>query len=279
MNFLRSSLLLGIFLPWAALHADDIEKRSLPPGADLQRADLFAWKSSYRPEAVLVLCPGCNGSGEGLVRQRVWQDFAKKHKLGLVGLSFASEASLLTNGRGYYHASRGSGDLLLEGIREIYGEELPLLLYGFSGGAHFTARFVEWKPDQVRAWCAYAAGWWDEPKRTEENPPGMVACGDQDERYGASLFYFKQGRALGKPWLWVSIPQTGHSVSPPLEVFVRKYFTGVLKGGLNPQQDGVWLDIDQETRAEQDTVKEMPSVTAWLPDKKLLQSWINLHEP
>ncbi len=288
MNLLRSSFFLLLLLQSVVLNADEIEKVSLRPATDMQRADLFAWKPSQQPKAVLVLCPGCNGSGEGLIRQRVWQEFAKKHRLGLMGLSFASDVSLLTSGRGYYYASQGSGGLLLDGIRKIYGRETPLLLYGFSGGAHFTSRFVEWKPEQVIAWCAYSAGWWsppsrdrDEPKQAKKNPPGIVACGDYDERYGASLIYFKQGRALGKPWLWISLPKIGHSVPQQLEEFVREYFTEILKfnGPLNPKKDGIWLDIDQKTEAEPDTVIQMPSVTAWLPDKKLLHGWTNIHEP
>jgi len=132
----------------------------------------------------------------------------------------------------------------LDGIRKIYGGKKPLLLYGL-------------------------------------NPPGIVACGDYDEHYGASLIYFKQGRALGKPWLWISLPKIGHAVPPPLEEFVREYFAKILKlgGHLNPQKDGIWLDIDQKTEAEPNTVIKMPSVTAWLPDKKLLHDWMDIHEP
>src|ERR1700704_6423189 len=103
------------------------------------------------------------GNGESLVRSPKWIEFARKNKLGLVGLSFASPISAINNGTGYYSVSNGSGKLLLEGILKIYRRELPLLLYGTSGGAHFTSRFVQWNPRNVISWSAYAAGWWDEP--------------------------------------------------------------------------------------------------------------------
>lgn len=278
-------LVMSCFLmPTVSAYAEDsIERVSLPLIADMQRADLYAWKTSYHPEAVLVLSPGVNGSGEGLIRQRAWMEFARKHKLGLVGLSFASEVSLLQNQRGYYYASQGSGQLLLDGLRKIYGKDLPLLLYGFSGGAHFTSRFEEWAPGRVIAWCAYSAGWWSPPSRnkdetegSEKNPPGIVACGDQDPRYGTSLFYFKQGRALGKPWLWISLAGVGHQGSPALEDFVRDYFSEILHGN---KGHGDWVDVDLKTKVTPSEVKQYPSITGWLPDGRLLEHWKKIHEP
>lgn len=255
---------------------DNIEKLSLTPTATMQRADLYIWKEVRSPKAVLVLCPGHNGNGEGLIRQKVWQEFAQKHQLGLVGLSFASSGKPRENNKGYYYASQGSGELLLSGLRRVYGCDLPILLYGFSGGAHFTSRFEEWKPDRVLSWCAYSAGWWDEPKAASNSPPGMVVCGDEDGRLGASLIYFKQGRAVDKPWLWVSVPKTGHSPLPSVESFIRDYFHEILEG---KNMLGLWVDIDRKTEVQPDDVKSLLSVTAWLPNENLFSEWKAVHEP
>ncbi len=254
--------------------ADVVEKISLPTSTEIQRADLYYWKEIRRPQAVLILCPGYNGNGEGLIRQKIWQEFAKTHRLGLVGLSFASKGDPHTGG--YYYASQGSGELLLTGIRKIYGRELPLVLYGFSGGAHFTSRFEEWKPEQVVTWCAYSAGWWNEPLSSQNCPPGIVICGDEDARFGASLIYFKQGRAIGKPWLWISVSKTGHSPLPTVENFIRSYFHVILE---EKNAAGLWVDIDKKAKADSKDVKKVPSVTAWLPDKALLDNWKEIHEP
>lgn len=280
MKILRQmSLAFWFFVP-AYLHAgDEIEKVSLPVGPDMQRADIYVWNGVKNPKAVLVLCPGCNGNGEEWIRQSKWQEFAKKHRLGLIGLSFASNESLLNNGRGYYFASQGSGKILLQGIKEAFKKDLPILLFGFSGGAHFSSRFAEWKPERVLTWCAYSAGYWDEPKKVDIDPPGLVICGDQDGRYGASLIYFKQGRALGKPWLWISVPNTGHSINGDVEKFVSNYFAVLIESErkLDPSQDGVWVDIDRKTKT--DVNQEPLSVTAWLPEKSLFEEWRNIHQP
>ena len=258
--------------------AEGIEKISLPPIHDLQRADLYVLKLTEQPVGILVLSPGCNGNGKDWVQNPVWQQFAREHNLDLVGVSFASDVSLLTSGRGYYYARQGSGQLLLDGLRHIFHQDLPLILYGFSGGAHFTSRFAEWKPERVLAWCAYSAGWWDKPSSNSASPPGLVVCGDEDERYGASLMYFKQGRASEKPWLWISVPENGHSISAPVEDFVRHYFAALLRTN-GQTTSGQWVDIDFKTNAGPETIRSQPSVTGWLPDAKLLSEWKEVHQP
>lgn len=256
--------------------APTVEMLHLTPGARMIRADLYYANTVPNPKAVLVLSPGCNGSGEGLVRSSVWQEFAKQHDLGLVGLSFASPKEAIHDGTGYYYASKEAGTKLLEGIHQIYGKDLPLLLYGFSGGAHFTSAFEEWKPNRVVAWCAYSAEWWNTPQRNASNPAGIVACGENDPRLGASLIYFKQGRAAGKPWLWICIPETGHSASSQLDSFVRNYFSAILDVG---EQRPTSVDIDQNKVATTEEVAKFPSLTGWLPSSKLFEAWSHFHEP
>jgi hypothetical protein len=270
------SITFALLIP-LIVDAEDIQKFSFPPPEDMNRADVYALKTSWTPRAVLVLCPGANGNGEGMIRQKEWQEFAREQHLGLVGLSFASDGEFLSDcGRGYYCAAKGSGQILLDAIQKIYGHDLPLLLYGFSGGAHYTSGFVEWKPTQVISWCTYSAGWWDTPQKASANPPGIVACGDADPRYGATMIYFKQGRAVGKPWLWISLPNIGHASSPPLEEFIRQYFTAVLK---QSHTKGLWIDVDLETSASEVLQKEQPSLTGWLPDAELFDSWKAINKP
>lgn len=229
--FGAAALCLGLSLAvkWYASTLPEIGRISLEPVPHMTRAELVFLKTRWEPSAVLVLSPGYNGDGGNFVRDREWREFAERHRLGVVGLSFASEEPDLHNGRGYYYAKNGSGELLFEGIRRIYGRDLPLLLYGFSGGAHFTARLAEWRPERVIAWCAYSAGWWDEPQPMENPPPGIVACGQNDDRMQPSFEYYRKGRELGRPWLWVGIGNGWHEMSPELESFVRDCFSAILQ--------------------------------------------------
>lgn len=114
------------------LPAEEIKTLSLSPAPNMTRAELQHVATVPNPKAVLVLCPGFNGSGENLIRSPKWIAFAKKNRLGLVGLSFASPIPALHDGTGYYYASKGSGEKLVEGIRKIYGQDLPFM--GFPVG-------------------------------------------------------------------------------------------------------------------------------------------------
>lgn len=266
---------LLLLLACRLVQAETPAQLSFPPAPGMTRADIHHIHTVPAPLAVLVLCPGCNGSGKNLIATPVWHEFALQHNLGLTGISFASEIRDLHNGAGYYYAHNGSGKILLDGIQNIFGKDLPILMYGFSGGAHFTARFVEWQPKRIVAWCAYSAGWWDAPKSGNHIPPGIVACGENDARLGASLMYFKQGRAIGKPWLWLAIPNNGHSPDMRAEAFIRKYFAAMLAGQTDgiARHGGLWVDVDTRTPVKEYVLQQHPSVTAWLPDANLLEAW------
>ena len=110
-------------------------------------------------------------------------DFARRNNLGVIALNYSSSAEdLLENRKGYFYPEQGSGQALLDEIKRLYGKDLPIIIYGFSGGAQFVSRFVDWCPDRIIAWCAYSAQFWDYPKSGSKvtQARGIVACGDQD---------------------------------------------------------------------------------------------------
>jgi pimeloyl-ACP methyl ester carboxylesterase len=253
-------------------------RHSLNPVPGMTRAEL-AVVAHTNPVAVLVLAPGANGDGEAFVADAKWEKFAEEKGLMLVGLSFASKMDAFHDDTGYYYAAKGSGQLLLDALDRLTGKPLPVVLYGISGGAHFTARFAEWKPERVAAWCAYSTGWWDEPMPSAAMPPGLVVCGEEDWRLGASLTYFKQGRAIGKPWLWVLVPQSGHIQDRRVDAFVRDYFGAILEGQPRPNEhQGGWVDIEDITIAEKNLFLSQPTMTGWLPDMTLFPKWKALME-
>jgi len=267
-------LLMASTLIGGMAYAASPARHSLVPAPGMTRADLVV-VAHPNPVAVLVLAPGANGDGGALVADAGWRKFAEAKRLTLIGLSFASETDTIHGGTGYYYAAKGSGKLLLDALDRLAGKPLPVLLYGFSGGAHFTARFAEWKPERVTAWCAYSAGWWDEPQPSAIMPSGMVVCGEEDGRLGASLTYFKQGRALGRPWLWVGIPKSGHVQESRVVSFARDYFAVIL-GEVPHEPQGGWVDIEEKTVAGEDLSRYHPTSIGWLPDMRLFPKWKEL---
>jgi hypothetical protein len=265
-----------------------VRKLSFPPPAEMVRADLYTWCAVKQPLAVLVLCPGFNGNGEWLLRRPEWQEFSRANQLALCAISFASPEKEVRALHGYFHASRGSGKLLLSGIRLSFGRDLPILIHGFSGGARFAISFVGGNPERVLSWCAYSACWWEDPQAPSTAcPPGIVACGEEDSsNYGTSTTYFAKGRAAGLPWTWVSIGQTGHAWSEPLDCFVRVYFKVFLDhlhGSDNIHQaigsTNTWYDVDTKEEISAATASAQPVLASWLPDKSLSSLWSSLHCP
>lgn len=257
-------------------YASSPVRYSLVPVPGMTRAELVV-VAHQNPAAVLVLAPGANGDGEALVMDAGWRRFAEEQRLMLVGLSFASEMDTIYDGTGYYYAAKGSGKLLLDAVDRLAGKRLPILLYGFSGGAHFTARFAEWKPGRVAAWCAYSIGWGDDPQPSVAMPTGMVACGEEDGLLGFSLTYFKKGRAIGRPWLWVGIPKNTHTQDSRVVFFAREYFAALLEGTqMSDEGRGGWVDVEEKAVAGENLSLYHPTSIGWLPDMRLFPKWVAL---
>lgn len=242
-------------------------------------ADSYGWhaaKARGDEKAVLVLCPGMNQDGVFFLDESPWMDFARAHQLGVVALAYKSDADQMYGNarKGYYWPDQGSGDALLAAIDETFGRDLPILIYGFSGGAHFTSRFAEWKPERVIAWAAYSAQFWDSPRSCETNPPGIVACGEHDGvRWHPSFSYFYEGRQLGKPWVWVSLPETGHYRHGAFEQFVRDFFAGVY----NSAGPAAFADVESGETYEDFNESIQSELLAIFPNDTLRKTWREVH--
>lgn len=245
-----------------------------PPG--MTRAELNFKDVSTNSifTGVLVLSPGMNGNGSQLLADNNWTEFARRHNFLMVGLSFASSLEDLKNGKGYYYADKGSGRVLLNGLSDAKVVRLPMFMYGFSGGAHFTSRFVLWNPEKIGAWCACSAAWWKLPLHVKGLPPGIVACGERDFRIDPSREFFECGRNVGAEWLWIGLHNVVHSSPAVLENFFRRYVTSILRTG--KASCSVWINIYTGQEENDEFVKRFPCAVGWLPDRILLDAWLKL---
>src|SRR6185312_9360479 len=86
--FILAAMLAAIALAASAQGATfDV---SAPPGANYAVASFRLWvpESATPLAAALVLVPGSNGDGRAAVDDRVWQAFASKQHVALVGCFF-----------------------------------------------------------------------------------------------------------------------------------------------------------------------------------------------
>lgn len=256
-----------LILPPVANGESEIKTLRLVPIADMVRAELKYAAVPQNCAGALVLCPGYNGDGETLIREKGWQDFAKKHRLALVGLSFASDMDKLSSKgrRGYYYAENGSGDLLLSGLRKIIGKEVPITIFGFSGGAHFTHRFVYRFPEKVKAWAAYGFGWHDEaPQSVAMKPPGVFACGLKDSRLGGTLSAFLSARRAQWPVCWLGISENGHSIDARAVALIKSYFEAVLL--MRKEAPDIWTYAGHRGL-------EGFWIKVWFPNRRIMKDW------
>lgn len=240
-NLLRACLIAPVA---PGLHAAEPVATTvrLTPAPGMTRAELKHFEVPAGCAGALVLCPGYNADGEAMMRSPVWRELAKRHRLVLVGLSFASaEDDLQPEGRrGYYYVEKGSGRLLLEGVRKIAGKEVPVSLFGFSGGAHFVHRLAYRFPDKVRVWAVSGFGWHDEaPADSNAKPPGIFVCGLDDERLPATRDAFLSARRAKWPVCWYGVPKSGHVIDPGASAWVAGYFDAELSA---PGKPGVWAE-------------------------------------
>lgn len=273
-------ILLYLFVMIQIISANDgVIKYSSQIPKGMNRADLYYQPFSTPPKVILILCPGVNGNGKKLLYSEKWKEFALQHDLGLVAISFASSYDDIREQKSYYRADLHSGEIVKNAIKYIYGNNVKLLLYGFSGGAHFVSKFADTYPDNIIAWVAYSAMWKDKPNSSITNSHGLVICGENDIRLGASLTYFQQGRALKKPWLWLCIPKNNHHPDKKGENFIRLFFKEFIKHKvISLKNKGLYVDINDKTLVNKEFYYKSLTSTAWLINKAVYIEWRKFYE-
>ncbi len=225
-----------------------------------------------------------NADGSPFLKEKPWIDFAQKHALGLIAINYTSDPKKMygSEKQGYYWPEQGSGKALINEIKHIYKKDLPILIYGFSGGAQFTGRFIEWAPERIVAWAAYSAQFWEKPTAKITKARGIVACGDLDGlRWQPSFSFFYSGRELGLSWIWLSRTETGHHRSGKLEDFVRLFFESEIKA-LRNLDDGaadadIFADLATGNLLTQEEVEINPALAVPFRTKELYEAWKNIH--
>ena len=240
---------------------------------------------SIPPVGVLLLIPGYNGSGEAMLDDR-WRQFADQNSLILLAPTFKSTNPVeLHQNRGYYYPEQGSGEQVEQALAEVHlrtGVQVDqILIFGFSAGAHFSHRFALWKPEQVKAFVAYSAGWWSDPTPSLRIVPALIMCGENDERYDATRSFMEKGMALHLPWIWRSYKNTSHQLTAPVRTMAESFLSyeaGLMKGGEIPHAtpDPVLYGDIQDYKAVPASEKESipEEVRIQLPSLPIANTWV-----
>jgi len=246
------------------------------------------FESTEGKTAVLVLVPGTNGNGALFLENQPWIEFAQKHSLGIIALNYQSAPQdfYFGNRKNYYFPlESGSGKALLDEIKNVYGKDLPILIYGVSGGAEFVSQFADYAPERIIAWCAYSAYFYETPKtipHEKTQARGIIACGELDHRMQCAYSYFYIGRQQNKNWIWVNLKKTGHVRSKALEEFACLFFSTELdifkKPNKAPHKD-IFADISTMNIISSEHSEMNKSLSCPFRNETIYKFWKKIHTP
>ena len=264
----------------------------IPPRDNFTKAAFRFWSPTYAQpiRGVLILVPGLNGDGRGMLQNPLWQNLARKYRLAIV--------SSFMRGTDYHNALKGTGAALLEALKKFAGESghpeiahAPLVMYGESAGGQYDYSFALMNPEMVIAFVVNKGGVYshDEPDSRMRGDPGLFFLGQSDtaERIKAITDIWTAGRLRGALWALAPQPDSGHEFSKTAAV-AAVFFDAVLAARLpddNPLAgDPAPLKPMQETQGwtgdlathdvhDASTDAQPDRHAAWLPDQASAQAW------
>jgi dienelactone hydrolase len=267
---------------------------STPSGANFDKAEFRLWlPDAPGPiRALAILVPGSNGDGRGQVDDAVWQEFAVKHRVGLVGVRLTDKQHDQMFIEHYVHVSNGSGQAFFDALTSLAKSSnhpevatAPLLLWGMSAGGEFNYELAAWKPERVVAFVVnkgnvyYTALASAEARRV----PGILFTGEKDLafRVDAIAGLFAINRRAGALWAYAQEPGVGHEVAHSRE-FALVFFDEMLaarlgsSGDLRPLEEQAGLFGDAKAQTVQPvTAGKPPSAypVSWLPSARVARAW------
>ena len=296
LTAVAAALFMACLIPVAAVAqtpSGTVLEESVPPGRNYDKAEFKIWLpdgvSSVR--AIALLVPGSNGDGRGQVDDPVWQAFAIKYQLALVGVRLTDKPHDQGFIEDYVNVSQGSGQAMLDAMSAFASRakhpELataPFLLWGMSAGGEFNYEFVCWKPERVVAFVVNKGNIYYTAlaPQAARMVPGILFTGGKDLEFRTSAItgLFAMNRRGGALWALAEEPNAGHIVGRSRDVATVLFEDALalrLGGGssLRPlaEKAGFIGDLKAKTfqRLGEDKVPNYP--TAWLPTARVAERW------
>jgi poly(3-hydroxybutyrate) depolymerase len=273
--------------------AGTVLEETVPPGRNYDKAEFRLWLPTGvdAVQAIAVLVPGSNGDGRGQIDDPVWQTFAVRHKLALVGVRLTDKPHDQGFIEEYVNVSQGSGQAFVDAMTAFAARarhpELataPFLLWGMSAGGEFNYEFVCWKPERVVAFVVNKGNIYYTAlaPKAARSVPGILFTGGKDLEFRTSTItgLFAINRRGGALWALAEEPSAAHVVGRSRDVALVLFEDALaLRVGdgatLKPisERSGFLGDIKAKTfRAlGEDKVPNYP--TAWLPTARVAERW------
>ncbi len=264
------------------------------PGRNYAVAEFRLWLPAIDDgiRAIVVLMPGSNGDARSMVEDPVWQAFAMKHKLALVGCHITDKPHEQNFIEEYANVSQGSGDALLGALgafaSRAHHPELgnaPLLMWGMSAGGQFNYEFTAWRPERVLAFVVNKGGIYYTAlaPRGARDVPGMLFIGGKDleSRIQTITGLFAVNRRAGALWALAEEPGAAHVVGRSRDLAIL-FFEDILSlrlnetGALKPLAERAGFLGDPKLKSvrpmSEGSAPNYP--TAWLPSSRVAHAWL-----
>jgi dienelactone hydrolase len=270
---------------------------TIAPGANYDKANFRLWVPDGvgAVRGVAVLVPGSNGDGRGEVSDAVWQAFAVKHKLALVGCQITDKQHDQGFIEDYVNMPKGTGDAFLDALAKLAAQakhpevaSAPLFLWGMSAGGQFNYEFNAWKPERVAAFVVNKGGIYYTALASKgaRDVPGILFVGGKDLEFRTNTItgLFAVNRRAGALWALAEEPAVGHIVGRSKELTMM-FFEDVIPLRLVDGPSGVTLkamdpksgfigDFKTKTFKPIADAGAISVPTAWLPTERVAKAWM-----
>ena len=266
---------------------------TVAPGRNYDKAEFRLWLPAgvASVQAIAVLVPGSNGDGRGQVDDPIWQAFATRHKLALIGVRLTDKPHDQGFIEEYVNVSQGSGQAFLDAVNAFATRakhpELataPFLLWGMSAGGEFNYEFVVWKPERVVAFVVNKGNIYYTAlaPKAARSVPGILFTGGKDLEFRTNTItgLFAVNRRAGALWALAEEPSAGHVVGRSRDValaLVEDALAVRIGDGssLKPmaEKSGFIGDIKAKTVQPLGDAPVPNAPTAWLPTARVADKW------
>ena len=267
---------------------------SIPPGANFDKADFRLWYPNEVGafDAIAVLVPGSNGDGRSQVDDPIWKDFARKHKLALVGVRLTDKPHDQSFIEEYVNVSKGSGQAFLDAMATFAQKSkhpelatAPFLLWGMSAGGEFNYEFTAWKPERVVAFVVNKGNIYYTAlaSKAARQTPGMLFVGGKDLEFRTNTItgLFAVNRRGGALWALAEEPSAGHIVGRSRDIALVLFEDALaarLDGPGKPlkpvdEKAGFLGDFKAKTFQQTGSGAAPSGPTAWLLTERLAKMW------
>lgn len=267
---------------------------TVAPGANFDKANFRLWlpEGAGPIRAVAVLVPGSNGDGRGEVNDAVWQAFATKQRVALVGCQITDKPHDQGFIEDYVNVSKGTGAAFLEGLAALATMSkhpevatAPLLMWGMSAGGQFNYEFTAWKPERVAAFVVNKGGIYYSAlvPRATRDVPGILYIGGKDLAFRTNTItgLFAVNRRGGALWSLAEEPGAAHVVGKSKEMTIA-FFEDVLPMRLGDPgaplkaidpKSGFIGDLTAKTFVPAAEAGPLNVPTNWFPTARVAKAW------